>query len=127
MQIFIEDGVATICFKPYSILTSATERGYQVTLQDLRLNNASYMDKAFDPEQRGRLLRVARFKRTGYLVICWIGVACVFISGLMRVPVISCLSLLLSSLSIACVTKYETQLLFLNGIAAKEHETMPEE
>ena len=91
-----------------------------MALKNLILNNSKYLHRAFDPEQRKRLIRSACVKRTVYLVICWIGVVFVVLSGLLQVPVISCLSLLLCTLSLVCFTKYDTQLLFLTGLEDQE-------
>lgn len=91
-----------------------------MTLKDIRLNNANYLDRAFEPEEREKLIKTARLRRTAYLVICFIGIACVAASGFMGLPTLSCLSLLLATLSLVCVTKYDTQIFFLTVIDQKE-------
>jgi hypothetical protein len=87
-----------------------------MALHDHKLNNKHYLHKAFDPHHRVRLVRTARRRRSIYLVICFIGVACVAVSGVLEQPTLTCLSLLLSTLSIVVVTKYDTQVFFLTLI-----------
>lgn len=91
-----------------------------MALKDHKLNNDKYLHRAFDSESREKLVQTARFRRTAYLVICFIGVACVAISGFMGLPLLSALSLLLATLSIVVVTKYDTQIFFLTMIEEKE-------
>ena len=91
-----------------------------MALKDFKLNNKHYLHQAFDPHHREKLVRTARLRRTIYLVICFIGVACVFTAGALKMPTLCCLSLLLSTLSIVVVTKYDTQLFFLKVIETNE-------
>ena len=91
-----------------------------MALKHHQLNNKHYLHRAFDPHHRKRMVRTARRRRGVYLVICFIGVGCVVASGALRLPTLCCLSLLLSTLSIVVVTKYDTQLFFLTVIEERE-------
>jgi hypothetical protein len=97
-----------------------------MTLKDLRLNNKHYLHQAFDPHRRRKLTRTARLRRGIYLTISFIGIGCVFVSGLLDKPTLSCLSLVLSTLSLVVVTKYDTQVFFLEIIDRKEEEEKEE-
>ena len=50
------------------------------------------------------------------MVLFFIGIACIFVAGFSGWPVLSVLSLFLATLSLVVVTKYDTQLFFLNII-----------
>jgi hypothetical protein len=92
----------------------------RMALKDHKLNNDKYMHQAFDPHHREKLVRTARRRRSLYMILCFIGVGCVAIAGLVEMPTVCCLSLLLSTLAIVVVTKYDTQLLFLDVIEKRE-------
>jgi uncharacterized membrane protein YjjP (DUF1212 family) len=91
-----------------------------MTLKEFKLNNQYFLDKAFDPEFREKLVRAARLRRNVYLVLFFTGIFCIFIAGIAGWATLSCLSLFLATLSLVVVTKYDTQVFFLKIIAEKE-------
>ena len=78
------------------------------------------MERAFDPKTRNQLILAARLRRNVYTALFYVGVVCVFVSGFSGWAMLSVLSLFLAILSLVVVSKYNTQLQFLNIIAAKK-------
>ena len=95
-------------------------------LKDHQLNNRHYLHQAFDPHHRRKMVRTARRRRSIYLVICYVGIACLATSCALELPTLCCLSLLLSTLSIVVVTKYDTQVYFLEVIDRQEQSRKEE-
>jgi uncharacterized membrane protein YjjP (DUF1212 family) len=91
-----------------------------VALKDFQLNNEQYMKLAFDPKTRNKLVLAARLRRNVYTVLFFIGIICIFVAGLSGWAELSVLSLFLATLSLVVVTKYDTQLYFLEIIATKK-------
>jgi hypothetical protein len=91
-----------------------------VVLKDRYLNSEHYLEQAFDPLQRGRLLRAAYVRRHVYTALFFIGIACIFIAGFSGWADLSVLSLFLALLSLVVVTKYDTQIFFLKIIDQRE-------
>lgn len=84
------------------------------------LNNKHFLRGAFDKKTREKLLRFARFRRNVYLALFIIGFICIFITGFSdRLP-LSIMSLFLATLSLVVMTKYDTQVFFLNIISEKD-------
>jgi hypothetical protein len=84
------------------------------------LNTERFLREAFDPHCQKKLIRAARVRRNVYLVLFLLGFFCIFFAGFMSFFLLSTLSLFLALLSLVVMSKYETQLFFLKGIAGKE-------
>jgi hypothetical protein len=90
------------------------------------LNNERFLDEAFNADSNVKWERAARLRRNIYLWFFLTGIACVFITALTGQMVMGILSLLLATLSLVVMTKYDTQLLFLTKLKLREPETMDE-
>ena len=84
------------------------------------LNNEQFLGEAFDATCRQKLIRAARLRRNVYLALFLAGFFCIFIAGLSNFPLLCILSLFFATLSLVVMTKYNTQLFFLEIIAKKE-------
>ncbi len=80
------------------------------------MNSARFLDEAFDAESHGKLMRGARLRRNIYLALFLTGTVCIFITALSSQTTLCMLSLSLSSLSLVVMTKYDTQLCFLQNL-----------
>ena len=84
------------------------------------INSARFLDEAFDAGQNSRLESEARLRRNVYLWFFLTGIACIFITALTNQPVLCILSLFLATLSLVVMTKYDTQLHFLNILRVRD-------
>lgn len=80
------------------------------------LNNDRYLERAFEPEFHDRFARAARLRRNVYLVLSVVGFGCILAATLLGRFLLSVLSLFLATLSLVVMTKYDTQLHFLQVI-----------
>lgn len=80
------------------------------------LNNARFLEEAFDKETNTRWERAALVRRNVYLWLFLTGIACIFITAFTRQLLMSILSLFLATLSLVVMTKYDTQLFFLRKL-----------
>jgi hypothetical protein len=87
---------------------------YRMKLPKLEdLNNARFLEEAFNKETNARWERAALLRRNVYLCLFLTGIACIFITALTRQLLMSVLALFLATLSLVVMTKYDTQLFFL--------------
>jgi hypothetical protein len=77
------------------------------------LNNARFLEEAFNKETNARWERAALLRRNVYLSLFLTGIGCIFITAFTRQLLMSVLSLFLATLSLVVMTKYDTQLTFL--------------
>lgn len=91
-----------------------------MTLREFgELNTKRFLHDAFDAGCQARLIRAARFRRNVYLVLFLVGFVCIFIAALSGRTLLSILSLFLATLSLVVMSKYDTQVFFLNIIKDK--------
>lgn len=76
-------------------------------------NNDRFLNEAFDPECNQKLARKARTRRNIYLWLFLTAIACIFITALTAQKTLCILSLFLATISLVVMTKYDTQLFFL--------------
>jgi len=86
------------------------------------LNTERFLRKAFDPQCREKLIRASLLRRNIYLTLFLTAFISIFVTALSGAPLLSVLSLGLSSLALVVMTKYDTQLFFLKIISRKEIE-----
>lgn len=91
------------------------------------LNNERFLKDAFDPENNQKLIRSARSMRNIYLWLFLTGIACIFITAFTLQIYMSLLSLFLATLSLVVMTKYDTQLHFLQEISKQNTRPADEE
>jgi hypothetical protein len=77
------------------------------------LNNARFLQEAFNEDTNAKWERAALLRRNVYLALFLTGIACIFITAFTRQLLMSILSLFLATLSLVVMTKYDTQLFFL--------------
>ena len=78
------------------------------------LNSDKFLNEAFDAEFHDQLETGVLLRRNVYLWLFIAGFICVFITALSDQMLLSILSLFLCTLSLVVMTKYDTQLFFLN-------------
>ena len=83
-------------------------------------NSARFLNEAFDPVHHARWERGVRLRRNIYLWFFLTGIACIFITALTRQYLLCTLSLFLATLSLVIMTKYDTQLYFLNILRLRQ-------
>jgi len=86
------------------------------------MNSEHFLRKAFDPQFRKKLIRAAYLRRNVYLALFFVAIFCIFIAGVAGWVLLSVLSLFLAMLSLVIVTKYDTQVVFLNIIEEEGNE-----
>lgn len=84
------------------------------------LNNARFLQEAFDATCRQKFIRATLLRRNTYLILFLVGFICIFIAGFGGRMLLSILSLFLSTISLVVMTKYDTQLAFLKIISKQE-------
>ena len=90
------------------------------------MNSERFLNEAFDPEHHVRWEKGARLRRNIYLWFFLTGIACIFITALTRQYLLCSLSLFLATLSLVIMTKYDTQLYFLNILRLREEQQKAE-
>jgi hypothetical protein len=83
------------------------------------LNNARFLEEAFNKESNAKWERAVLLRRNVYLWFFLTGIACIFITAFTRQLMMSILSLFLATLSLIVMTKYDTQLHFLRMLKPK--------
>jgi hypothetical protein len=94
------------------------------------LNNARFLEEAFNKKANAKWERAVLLRRNVYLWFFLTGIACIFITAFTRQFLMSVLSLFLATLSLAVMTKYDTQLQFLRMLKPRDagsDEMNPEE
>lgn len=91
------------------------------------LNNARFLEEAFNKETNARWERAALLRRNVYLWLFLTGIACIFITAFTRQLLMSVLSLFLATLSLVVMTKYDTQLFFLRMLKLRTSGSDEEE
>lgn len=86
------------------------------------LNNDQFLDEAFEAEHNDRLVQAARMRRNIYLWLFLTGIACLFITLFTEDMTMSVLSLFLATISLVVMTKYDTQLRFLQTLRMREKD-----
>lgn len=86
------------------------------------LNNERFLEEAFNPETNDQWIRAVRLRRNVYLWFFLTGIACIFITAFTLQLLMSILSLFLATLSLAVMTKYDTQLYFLTKLKLRAPE-----
>ena len=86
------------------------------------LNNARFLEEAFNKETNAKWERAALLRRNVYLWFFLTGIACIFITAFTRQLLMSVLSLFLATLSLVVMTKYDTQLHFLRMLKPRDSE-----
>ncbi len=86
------------------------------------INNEQFLKKAFDPEHNKERVRCTLIRRNIYLWLFLTGIACIFITAITHQMHMSILSLLLATISLVVMTKYDTQLFFLRNLTLREDE-----
>ena len=84
------------------------------------LNNARFLDEAFNKENNAKWERAVLLRRNVYLWLFLTGIACIFITAFTRQLLMSLLSLFLATLSLVVMTKYDTQLNFLRMLKPRD-------
>ncbi|MBT8042200.1 MAG: hypothetical protein KJN67_02110 [Pontiella sp.] len=92
------------------------------------MNSARFLEEAFDAELHEKLKRTTRRRRNIYLWLFLTGTVCIFITALSSQTTLCMLSLSLSTLSLVVMTKYDTQLCFLQSLRLRNEtdEEKPE-
>jgi len=91
------------------------------------LNNARFLEEAFNEDANVKWERAALLRRNIYLWLFLTGIACIFITALTRQLLMSFLSLFLALLSLVVMTKYDTQLTFLRILKSRSSRSYDEE
>jgi uncharacterized membrane protein YjjP (DUF1212 family) len=86
------------------------------------LNSERFLNEAFNPEHNKQLLQAALLRRNVYLAFFLTGIACIFITALSGQVLLSFLSVGLATLSLVIMTKYNTQVFFLNVVELRVEE-----
>ena len=84
------------------------------------LNNDRFLNEAFNKETNAKWERAVLLRRNVYLWFFLTGIACIFITAFTRQLLMSILSLFLATLSLVVMTKYETQLHFLQMLKPRD-------
>ena len=99
-----------------------------MNLKDIgNLNSARFLKEAFDEAYQQKLNNSAVLRRNVYLVLFIIGIICIFIAGFAGMVLLSVLSLFLATLSLVVMTKYDTQIFFLNIIQKRDEDSGSDE
>ena len=84
------------------------------------MNNERFLEEAFNKNTNTKWERAALLRRNVYLWIFLTGIACIFITAFTRQLLMSVLSLFLATLSLVVMTKYDTQLHFLQMLKPRD-------
>lgn len=84
------------------------------------MNSERFLNEAFDQELRKRWIRNARLRRNIYLGLFVVGMLCMFYTAIIDWLILCILSLFLATISLVVVSKYDTQLRFLNVLQLRD-------
>ena len=84
------------------------------------LNNDRFLEEAFNKKTNAKWERAVLLRRNVYLWFFLTGIACIFITAFTRQLLMSILSLFLATLSLVVMTKYDTQLHFLQMLKPRD-------
>lgn len=84
------------------------------------MNSERFLNEAFDEQLRIRSQKNARIRRNIYLGLFLTGMVCMVYTAMIDRMTLCVLSLFLATVSLVVMTKYDTQLHFLNILHLRE-------
>lgn len=84
------------------------------------MNSARFLKEAFEEEHRLHWLKGARIRRNVYMWLFIVGMICMLYTALTDWMTLCVLSLFLAVVSLVVMSKYDTQLCFLNILQMRE-------
>ncbi|MDF7825803.1 hypothetical protein P4B35_17370 [Pontiellaceae bacterium B12227] len=86
------------------------------------MNSPRFLQEAFEKEHRLHWLKNARIRRNVYLWLFIVGMICMLYTALTQWMTLSILSLFLAIVSLVVMSKYDTQLCFLNILQMRDEQ-----
>ena len=86
------------------------------------MNSERFLHDAFDENLRGQWIQNARTRRNVYLGLFIVGMLCVFYTAITHWMTLCILSLFLATVSLVIMSKYDTQLRFLNILQLRDDQ-----
>ena len=86
------------------------------------MNSARFLEEAFEEEHRLQWQKGARIRRNVYMWLFIVGLLCMLSTALTERMTLSILSLFLAVVSLVVMSKYDTQLCFLNILQIRDEQ-----
>ena len=90
------------------------------------MNSDRFLKEAFDKKYHARWHKNALIRRNIYLWLFIVSVLCVFYTAITTQMTLCILSLFLATISLVVMTKYDTQLYFLNILKLRDEKKYDE-
>lgn len=87
------------------------------------MNSERFLNEAFDQECRIQWSKNATLRRNIYLWLFVVAILCLFYTAIIDRMTLCILSLFLATISLVVMTKYDTQLYFLNILQLRDEQS----